>query len=308
MAELSFNPSSKGGPQGHQTIGQNGSFWLPPKMRVAKNSPQIQPFSTDINNKSKKTLTSGTPLKANSGYKDPSSISTPLNNISPSKRSGTTTSVKASNPVPRTPLSNDKPVAGNGFRAHTSREADGLRYAQTNQAFSASVKSQSPHTHQQRSINGAIGQNVPKALIEINNLKFDGTKSAFYRGNEDSRSQKHKNFKEMDDYFHPSAISQDELLNRVKESVNADTLGLLSHAKGVLRFAFSLDNGSSVSVRIQKSEQNFKICFISNDSETREFLASKTLAFSNSLPIPQDHHLDTYIFSSYKQMDQAFSN
>ena len=309
MAELSFNPSAKGTPQGHQAIGQNGSFWLPPKMRVGKNSPQIQKFSTDINNTSEKSLLNGTPLKNNSGHKDSSSISIPLTNNSSSKGSSTIVSVKAPNhPASNAQLSNNEPAIGNGFRSHKSSLPDGLRYAQTNQAFSSSVKSHSPHSHQQPLTIGVNGQNVPKALDESKNLRFDGAKSAYYNRNEDSRSQKHKNSEEMADYFHPSSISQDEILDRVEESFNADMFGILSHAKGILRFAFSLDNGSSVSVRIEKTEQNFKICFISNDSETRDFLASNTLAFSDSLPIPQDHHLDTFIFSSYKQMDRAFSN
>ena len=309
MAELSFNPSAKGIPQGHQSIGQNGSFWLPPKMRVEKNSPQIQKFSTDINNTSEKISPNGVPLKSNSAHKGSSLISIPLNNNSSSKGSSAIVSVKAPNPLTsNSQLPNNEPVIGNGFRSHKSSVPDGLRYAQTNQALSASVKSHYLHSNQLRPMLGVNGKNDPKVLDELNNLKFDGTKSASYKRNEDSRFQKHRNSKEMADYFHPSSTSRDELLDRVEESFNAEMFGLLSHAKGILRFAFSLDNGSSVSVRIEKTEQNFKICFISNDAETRDFLASNTLAFSESLPIPQDHHLDTFIFSSYKQMDQAFSN
>ena len=64
----------------------------------------------------------------------------------------------------------------------------------------------------------------------------------------------------------------------LKDSFVTGGIGF-SHNNGILRFAFSLDNGSSVSVRIEKAANDFKICFISDNSETRDFLATKLLSF-----------------------------
>ena len=69
-----------------------------------------------------------------------------------------------------------------------------------------------------------------------------------------------------------------------------------------------LGNCNGCKKRIEKAANDFKICFISNNQETRDFLATKLLSFSNNLPIPSEHSLNIHIFSSYKEMDHAFSN
>ena len=153
------------------------------------------------------------------------------------------------------------------------------------------------------------GHNVATRFSKIDDLGFGGTKSATsYSNLDDSKSHKKpKNSFNDNELTHSNPLSHDELLDRVEDSFVSGGIGF-SHSNGILRFAFSLDNGSSVSVRIEKAANDFKICFISNNQETRDFLATKLVSFSNNLPIPSEHSLNIHIFSSYKEMDHAFSN
>jgi hypothetical protein len=181
-------------------------------------------------------------------------------------------------------------------------------YAHSNSTSFNSPKSKTSGSVSQQ-ISTLSGHNVATRLSKIVDFGFSGTKSAAIYPDLDDQTyhKKPKNSFNENELTHSNPLSHDELLDHVEDSFVTGGIGF-SHNNGILRFAFSLDNGSSVSVRIEKAANDFKICFISNNQETRDFLATKLLSFSNNLPIPSEHSLNIHIFSSYKEMDHAFSN
>jgi hypothetical protein len=311
MTEVSFNPSTKGPSQGHQAMGSAGSFWLPPKMRAETFNSNLQKFSTSSNKFPGKVSEKGNNILSRAGV----SNNSPKDNITKPRsvpnHVGSESSVKASK------LGN---LSFHSTRANTLKGQSLLSnpsmpskvipppYAHSNPTSFNSPQSKTSGSVSQQ-ISTLSGQNVATRFSKIDDLGFGGTKSATsYSNLDDSKyHKKPKNSFNDNELTHSNPLSHDELLDRVEDSFVSGGIGF-SHNNGILRFAFSLDNGSSVSVRIEKAANDFKICFISNNQETRDFLATKLLSFSNNLPIPSEHSLNTHIFSSYKEMDHAFSN
>jgi hypothetical protein len=81
---------------------------------------------------------------------------------------------------------------------------------------------------------------------------------------------------------------------------------LFASNQDVVRFAVTLDNGSSVSVRIENMEDSATVCFVSEDARVLEDLSIKfsPQSFTSSEGKP---NLNFYFFNSYSQMDRAFS-
>jgi len=310
MTEVSFNPSTKGPSHGHQVMGSAGSFWLPPKMRAETFNSNLQKFSTSSNAVSKKVS-----IKENNhiSHSAVSKDSPKANFIKPN--SGTNhevsgSSVKASK-FGNLSFRGRQALALKGqsspLNSSTPSKVIPQTYAHSNPTSMFAPKSKiSGSVFQQ--ISTVSDQNLGTRLSKVVDLGFGGAQSATSYSNLDDPSfyKKTKNSFNDNEFTHSNPLSHDELLDHVEGSFVTGGIGF-SHNNGILRFAFSLDNGSSVSVRIEKAANDFRICFISDNSETRDFLATKLLSFSSNLPIPNEHSLNTHIFSSYKEMDHAFS-
>jgi len=311
MTEVSFNPSTKGPSQGHQAMGSTGSFWLPPKMRAETFNSNLQKFSTSSNKLPRKVSEKGNDILSRSGANNNSPKDNITNPRSVSNHVDSGSSVKASKFGNLSFHSNQaNTLKGQSLLSNPSMPSKVIPhpYAQSNPTSFNGFQSKASGPISQQ-ISTLSGHNVATRFSKIDDLGFGGTKSATsYSNLDDSKSHKKpKNSFNDNELTHSNPLSHDELLDRVEDSFVSGGIGF-SHSNGILRFAFSLDNGSSVSVRIEKAANDFKICFISNNQETRDFLATKLLSFSNNLPIPSEHSLNIHIFSSYKEMDHAFSN
>jgi hypothetical protein len=311
MTEVSFNPSTKGPSQGHQVMGSSGSFWLPPKMRAETFSSNLQKFSTPSNKLPRKVSEKGNDNISRSGVNSNSSKDNIIKPSSVANHVGSGSSVKASKFGNLSFHSNQaNPLKGQVLLSNSSMPSKVIPqpYAHSNPTLSNSPQSKTSGSIPQQ-ISNLSGHKLGTRFNKIDDLSFGGTESATtYSNLDDSKyHKKPKNSFNDKELTHSNPLSHDELLDRVEDSFVSGGIGF-SHNNGILRFAFSLDNGSSVSVRIEKAVNDFKICFISNNQETRNFLATKLLSFSKTLPIPSEHSLNTHIFSSYKEMDHAFSN
>ena len=96
MAEVSFNPSTKGPSQGHQAMGSTGSFWLPPKMRAETFNSNLQKFSTSSNKLPRKVSEKGNDNISRSGVNNNSSKDNIIKPSSVANHVGSGSSVKAS--------------------------------------------------------------------------------------------------------------------------------------------------------------------------------------------------------------------
>ena len=307
MADISFNPSLQT-PKGHKSIGSSGSFWLPPKMKPESFDASIKNFSStsqNPNNAQSKlenqplSVTQNSSLKyasnskhkssefaersnkpINENFASPKIISTPQENIGL-----TTIQKKILGDFPRRHIqeSGNSPILKDGVPV--TRQAV--------PSYSAKESSQVTikHSHEQLSpFSYSVSNGTGNAKLHyINEYKSqifqDETKSSLQ---DRSRS-----------------FTEDNLVHEIKEVLITEPFHTF-YKNGVARFAFSMDNGSSVSVRIQQMKDSFKICFICEDEESLHSLSQKFRSFNeevNSKGISAQFHF----FNSYKQMDDVLS-
>ena len=101
-------------------------------------------------------------------------------------------------------------------------------------------------------------------------------------------------------------LTEDNLIDEIK-GLLSDASFHTSYKNGVARFAFSMENGSSVSVRIEQMNDNFQICFICDNKKSLQYLSQKFS--SNSLGLnPKGLPSQIHFFRSYKQMDTLLTS
>ena len=148
---------------------------------------------------------------------------------------------------------------------------------------------------------------LPTKPVVLKKRSFwnDGTKSAFDLLNDNlSRELPEKSENESAQTLSGS-FSFDQFSDNVTNLL-LDAPLLFASNQNVVRFAVTLDNGSSVSVRIENMEDSANVCFVSEDVRVLEDLSIKFLPQSvSSSEGPRS--LNFYFFNSYSQMDRAFS-
>jgi len=309
MSPVSFNPSQKG-PNGHQSLGQGGSFWLPPKMKIEKFESNLKQFSNPRPSSSKSSsgsvpnpqtqahLTKGTPKSFIPHVKvsevDPGKSSnrqiaanSAINSAS-SRPDIPIRSVMQGNLLPLSPLgapifSKGKNFVDQSFVPPTSTFAKGTSFAKSSNEIKSKTSQSVPFRGYHDGIESALSD------LSDYNPQRNSPKSTL---NDDSENRS-------------VSLSLEQLSQKVSEFVSDAPL-LLAQQKEVFRFAVSLDNGSSVSVRIENMKDSVSVCFISEDSQVLDDL-------HHQFPNPPTSNQDTkpevafHFFNSYSQMDRFFS-
>jgi hypothetical protein len=303
---VSFNPSQKS-PEGHKSLGRGGSFWLPPKMSTDNFETNLKQFSKSTS--SKKSLF----LKSDrSGVGDRVSNESFKGFISQSSANGSAGKSNSSS------LIGDD---SNDFRKPSSanlRKAANLETAKTfsnkfipspfnNKNLAVSPKTLPANTSliAQKS-SSHVNSGFPKPeVLKKRSVGYDGTKSALGSPNDNlSRELPEKTGYKIEEN-HTGPFSFDQFSDNVSK-ILLDAPLLFAANQDVVRFAVTLDNGSSVSVRIENMKDSAKVCFVSEDIRVLEELSIKfsPKSFSGSEDKPS---LNFYFFNSYSQMDRAFS-
>ena len=151
-----------------------------------------------------------------------------------------------------------------------------------------------------------LNSGLPKTeVLKKRSFANDGTKSAFDVLNDNlSRELPEKAENETAQNL-SGPFSFDQFSDNVTKLL-LDAPLLFASNQDVVRFAVTLDNGSSVSVRIENKEDTAKVCFVSEDVRVLEDLSIKFSPGSVSSSDDQPS-LNFYFFNSYSQMDRAFS-
>ena len=142
-------------------------------------------------------------------------------------------------------------------------------------------------------------------VLKKRHFEHDGTKSAFDVLNENLSRELPEKADNETEQNQSGPFSFDQFSDNVTNLL-LDAPLLFAYSQDVVRFAVTLDNGSSVSVRIENMEDSANVCFVSEDVRVLEDLSIKFTpkSFSSSEGKPS---LNFYFFNSYSQMDRAFS-
>jgi hypothetical protein len=303
---VSFNPSQKSS-DGHKSIGRGGSFWLPQKMSAENFETNLKQFSNSTSSQksflSKSFRDVGGDRVLNESFKElisQSSANGSLDKSKPSSMIGVSPN-KLGKPSPinlknASNLVTAKPFSNTAIPSPFSYK-DSSVSAKTLPA-NLSIIAQKSLTH----LNSAL----PKPeVLKKRSFGNDGTKSAFDLLDDNlSRELPEKSENESAQTLSGS-FSFDQFSDNVTNLL-LDAPLLFASNQHVVRFAVTLDNGSSVSVRIENMEDSTNVCFVSEDVRLLEDLSFK---FSPQfVPSSESQRsLNFYFFNSYSQMDRAFS-
>jgi hypothetical protein len=309
MSEVSFNPSQKA-PNGHQSLGQGGTFWLPPKMKVEKFESNLKQFSNPQPSSSKSPsgsapkpqtlahLAKGTSksllphVKVSEATTGKSSIrkiaANSAINSTHTRSDSSIRSVLQGKPLALVPLGN--PILSNG--------KDWV-----NQSLVPTTSTFVKGTSFAKSSNGTRSKTFQGAPFRS---LHDGTESAL-SDLSDYIPPRNSPKNTLDDTAENRSVclSFEQLSQKVSEFIS-DVPLLLAQQNEVFRFAVSLGNGSSVSVRIENMTDSVAVSFISED---RQVLEDLHLEFPNS-PISNNNgcpKVAFHFFESFSQLDRYFS-
>jgi len=303
---VSFNPSQKS-PDGHKSLGRGGSFWLPPKMSTENFETKLKQFSKFSS--TQKNLSSKSNLSLEGGQVKGESFKSLL----PQSQSSAYNSADKSNP------SSIPGVMTNGFGKSSSSNLKSSVNLVTTNSFLTTGK---PLLSNEKNFaDKSLSTNIstfawkpssPESLslptsqgLKKRTFGDDGTKSAFDLLNHNlSRELPEKPTNETEQ-SQSGPFSFDQFSDKVSTLLSETPL-LFSTHQDVVRFAVTLDNGSSVSVRIENMKDFTNVCFVSEDIRVLEDLSDKFSPQSVSSK-KDEPSLNFYFFDSYSQMDRAFS-
>ena len=308
VTDISFHPSSQN-PNGHKSIGAGGSFWLPPKMKTQTFESSFKNYSglNDASKIVKATTTKEIVRQGNSSTKVLSDTGQVQEiRAVQSRHSGAAGSMPKEIP----------PTAGQKISANPNLSNPQL-VRQWGELTRVNIASVAPPVlpmiirgsrlgFSPSGNSSMLGKNKqdlrPRDMIPSNGTRIAHLKSS----KNEAYSQNTEQNPENDFSSYNKSLTESEVVDEIKGSL-ADMSLHSSHRNGVVRFAFSLENGSSVSVRIEQMKDHFQICFICDDKSSLVSLSKKFKSTGNHLN-PTELPLHIHFFDSYKQMDNVLSS
>jgi hypothetical protein len=303
---VSFNPSQKSS-DGHKSIGRGGSFWLPPKMSTENFETNLKQFSN-----SAPSQKSFPPKSLGSGGGDRVLNESFEGLISQSSVNGSAGKSKPSTMIGQPPNELGKPSPVNLKNADNLVTAKPFSNTAIPSPFSNKYSSVSTKTlpanislPAQKSLSHLNSGPPMPEVLKKKSFVHDGTKSAFDVLNDNLSRELPEKADNETAQNQSGPFSFDQFSDNVTNLL-LDAPLLFAASQDVVRFAVTLDNGSSVSVRIENMEDSAKVCFVSEDVRVLEDLSIKfsPQSFLSSEGKPS---LNFYFFNSYSQMDRAFS-
>lgn len=295
----------------HQSIGKNGSFWLP------KDSPEVRKHGS-LKSKSPDGKSSTSAKSVNSKQEGGNQSAKSTDRPNSSFEKSILTAEKKISPQPKSlshtlGVKNSNPTLGKVLVAKVFQSPintnSSLKAASVNIGPAVplvNVKEQMKMTF----LNNASKQNVDRdgdCHDKGKKKKNDGTKNAQYLAS--------MNINEKDSPTQATSVVCSPVLESsivakfvdfIGKSVSPRVAYTNKFSKKVVRFAIDLPNGSKLGVRLEKSEKGVSLCFIAPEETTRELLKLCESGIQNKIKSDDSFQTNVYIFSDYQEMDDYF--
>jgi hypothetical protein len=302
MSDLTINSNlASSGKVNHKSIGSNGSFWLPPKM-------QSMSFDSSLKQLSSSSKTSLAPSGEQAKVSTPGSF----NPVKSDLTNRNLSMLRDANFFENRPLQTPgKPLIPSSSPLRSSVKDTGSASSSIIHSMPSAVNSSSVMI----SSSEAIPQLAPLSHLTIgksgnseyvlfsSSASNSGTKNANFSGSEFNKDA----FFSTQSDFPSTSLTENQVIEFIK-SYQTGSLSFGASKKGVVRFAFSLEDGSSVSVRLEQKRECLQICFISETASALKSLQSKFASISEDRTSCSDQTFMPLFFSSYSEMDACLLN
>ena len=295
----------------HKSVGKNGSFWLPPESTNSFSS-KLKDFSSNKSrpvpkNQNKNSSPSDLSSRHAEGGRTQSKL------IVKQKLSRSVNSAKSN--ILQSTISNSHIKNTNGSTLQTQTN---LLPQTTLQDTLLSNKNQVTRGGEKKPQgNDNLLSKDKEHQIVGDKEEQEGQKNGRDHGAKDATPSNLMYMTERLNLIFTQAASMAKSENRFEEK----SLKLLEHLarevvskiatldkneSKIVRMAFDLPNGSSLSVRIEKSTSNLSISFITEDSEAQEVIEFIQELFSRYDNESSNSPISVYLFKSYQDMDSFF--
>ena len=295
----------------HKSVGKNGSFWLPPESTNSFSS-KLKDFSSNKSrqvpkNHNKNSSPSDLSSRHAEGGRTQSklivtqklsrSVNSAKSNILQStisnsnvKNTNGSTLQTQTNLLPQTTLqdtllSNKNQVTRGGEKKPQGN--DNLLSKDKEHQIVGDKEDQEGHKNDRD--HGTKDAKLGNLMLMSERLKFILTHAASMAKSENRFEEKSL-----------------KLLEHLAREVVSKIATLDKNESKIVRMAFDLPNGSSLSVRIEKSASNLSISFITEDSEAQEVIEFIQELFSRYDNESRNSSISVYLFKSYQDMDSFF--
>lgn len=315
---LSFTPASHAG---HQAIGKNGSFWLPPELQATS-------FDSHLKNQMKPTQGKG---GADSSLVRNKQDLNPTSNISKGKDGQVT---NKNTQVHLKPLKQIQRVASESKKNAAESPNTRTGISKSNLSVSKMVsRNHNPLSHilinqgtssQGTPTNSYINPNlnlkpfIPAKYLSqiVQNPKLlegnkagagvrDGIKDALSSSNADFLNKSKGSFSNQSKWSNSHGKDNSRFLY---ETALRKILPLFSRTSSeqtdIVRFASELPNGESVAMRIECNQQEIKLTAICSNLALHQDIAMTSHDLLDSLESVTNRKTSFQIYSSYEEFDQ----
>ena len=295
----------------HQSVGKNGSFWLP------KDSPEISKQnslkSKSSHGKSSTSAKSAHSKQASGNHSAQStdrsnssfekSILTAQKKILPQlKSSGNSLVMQGSNSKLGKCLTTKVPVLP-------------MKNIINGKAVTVNATAAVPLVSVKEQIKTTFLNNPPKQNVDRESDFQDRGKKKKNHGTKNAQIVTSMDTNEKDSPSQAthsvcSPILESSLVAKFVDFIGKSVAPRVAYtnkfSKKVVRFAIDLPNGSKLGVRLEKSDKGVSLCFIAPDETTRELLKLCENGIQNKIKSDDNFQTNVYIFSDYQEMDDYF--
>jgi hypothetical protein len=319
---LSFTPASNAG---HQTIGKNGSFWLPPDLQASS-------FDSHLKNQMKPNSDKG---GTDSSLVSHKKVLNSTTNISKGiegrvAKKNTQVNLKAFKQIHRVASESKKITAESndmrtGIRKSNPsvskmvlRNHNVLSHPLTNQTTSSYLTPVNSYNNTPNTSNPLISTKYsPQTalnlkLLEDNSVRVgarDGIKDATVSLNAECLNRSKSSLSNDSKWSNSDANDNSKFLF---ETALRKILPLFSRTSSerseIVRFATELPNGESVAMRIECNSKEISLVSICSNVAIHEDIASSSHDLLESLASLTNRKTSFQIFSSYEAFDQYHTN
>ena len=311
---LSFTPASN---TGHQTIGKNGSFWLPPEQQASSFDSHLKKQMKPISKKG-----GGTPSVSSKQTSSPkftvskgaevnvTKVNAQINKKSIGQTHQILSESKRNSAVgPNAQIGKTK-SSYLSVRDTISRNHHTLSNSAVNQTFSHV----GPY-HKTKSLNpSSNGSQIARNLKFVNDVSLNiGLKA----GIKDATSSSNADFFKRSKGSHPndserSSSNGGNNSNFLYETALRKILPLLSRTTSeqsdIVRFATELPSGDSLAMRVECNQREIKLVAICSNTSLHQEVSLSSLKLLESLESLTKCKTSFKIYSSYEEFDQHHTN
>ncbi|MEC8013115.1 MAG: hypothetical protein VX153_02690 [Verrucomicrobiota bacterium] len=302
VSQISGNANGVNPPNpNHQSIGRNGSFWLPPSTSDS--------FDSNLRNNIGKDLKS----------QDPKTQKQPTKNLSQQVSANSIKALSTDKKTASTTLPGKNPAKTEETKQLPREPVIGSRSRQANPKASVPIskrttfdnKPDSLIINREAKVNKHSSLNKTDcSLIQTNpdSNKKEGRSKNHSTGTRNAQlSESMFNSNQSTDFGHhllrsatPDFHKKSQVLKSVVSKAVPPRISYITKfEKKIVRFALDLPDGAKLGVRLEKNNEDFSLSFISQDKNIQDMIA-----YLGSEIFKNTQDIKIKIFGSYQDMDQ----